>query len=214
MAVETLDVVKALEWRYATKNFDPNKKIDAATWSQIEKSLILSPSSFGLQPWKFVVITDEKVKKELLEVSWKQNQPADCSHLVVICRVEKVDTNHIDKYIASVASSRGVLVESQSAYRNMMVNSVTTMDDETQVAWASAQCYIALGVLMTAASMLGVDNCPMEGFVKEEYDRILKLKEQGVRSVVVCALGYRSAEDKYATMPKVRYPASELVIRV
>lgn len=214
MAVETTSVVSQLEWRYATKRFDSSKKIDDKTWRQLERSLMLSPSSYGLQPWKFVVVTDQKVKESLVPFSWNQTQPADCSHLVVLCRVEKIDTDYIDRYIETIAQTRGVTAESLSEYKKMMVNGVTKMDAEKQAEWMSAQCYIALGVLMTAASMLHVDNCPMEGFVRPEYDRILGLQEKNLKSVVVCALGYRAADDKYASAKKVRYAAEDLVIHI
>ncbi len=214
MTVQEKDIVADLEWRYATKKFDANRKIDANTWQKIEQSLILSPSSFGLQPWKFVVVTDQKKKEELARFSWAQNQPADCSHLVVICRVSNVDSAYIDHYLNTIAKVRGIEANSLSAYKDMMVNSILKMDTGTQAAWTSAQCYIALGVLMSAAAALQVDSCPMEGFIKEDYDRILDLNSKGLHSVVVCPLGYRANDDKYASLKKVRFPASEVILHI
>lgn len=214
MSVDTANPVEGLEWRYATKKFDPDKKIDAETWDKIEQALILSPSSFGLQPWKFVVVSNPEIKEKLVSSSWNQNQPKDCSHLVVICRVEPIDATYVNHYIQCIANERGVDADSLSAYKDMMIGSVTKMSAEQQKNWTSAQCYIALGILMSAASALHVDNCPMEGFVKEDYDRILGLPEKGCHSVVVCALGYRADDDKYASAKKVRFPAQELVIKI
>jgi len=214
MAVQEKDIVADLEWRYATKKFDATRKIDVGIWQKIEQSLILSPSSFGLQPWKFVVVTDQKKKEELARYSWAQNQPADCSHLVVICRVSNVDSNYIDHYLNTIAKTRGIEATSLSAFKDMMVNSILKMDAGTQAAWTSAQCYIALGVLMSAAAALQVDSCPMEGFVKEDYDRILDLNSKGLHSVVVCPLGYRANDDKYASLKKVRFPASEVILHI
>lgn len=208
------DVVSQLEWRYATKKFDSTKKIDKETWNQIEEGLRLTPSSFGLQPWKFVVVTDQKTKEELVSVSMNQSQPADCSHLVVICRVEKLDKEYVEHYIDAIANTRGVTQDSLAGFRDMMVNFLAKKDAEQLQAWASAQCYIALGTLMSTASALHIDNCPMEGFAKNEYDRILKLEERGLRSVVLCALGFRAEDDKYAQAKKVRFPADEVIIHV
>lgn len=208
------DVIAPLEWRYATKKFDSTRKIDKDTWSLLEESLRLTPSSFGLQPWKFVIVTDQKKKEELVAQSLNQNQPAECSHLVVICRVEEIDVDYIENFIDSIAQTRDVSHDSLAGYRDMMVNFITKKNTEQLQAWTSAQCYIALGQLMALASELHVDNCPMEGFVKHEYDRILDLPKKGLRSVVLCALGYRAEDDKYAQAKKVRFPASDIIIHV
>lgn len=209
MTVETKGLANILHWRYATKKFDPARKIDDPTWHQIEQAVLLSPSSYGLQPWRFVVLTDPDLKKSLPEFSYNQLQVADCSHLVVICRREPIDENYLNHYIERIAELRNVAVDSLASYKEMMMG-VTKMEPEKQAIWTSKQCYIALGILMTAASAMAVDNCPMEGFVAREYDRILALPEKGCRSVVLCALGYRSADDKYAGAKKVRFPDEEV----
>lgn len=206
--------IDALNWRYATKNFDPTKKIPEATWQQLERGLVLTPSSFGLQPWKFVVITDPNVKKQLPAASWNQPQPETCSHLVVFCRLDKLDEQHVNDYVARTAEVRGVSVDSLGAFKDMMMNFVKNTPQDQLEDWMARQCYIALGNLMTIASQFHVDNCPMEGLNREEYDRILDLPSKGCRSVVMCALGYRAENDKYAKLPKVRFDASRVVIRI
>ncbi len=207
---ETL--LEALNWRYATKQFDPAKRIDDSTWSALEQSLVLAPSSFGLQPWKFIVVTDPSVKKKLVPVSWEQTQPRDSSHFVVFAVRRDIGDEHLDRYMARTAEVRGVTVENMAGFRKVIKGSLDaargkgTLDD-----WQIKQVYIALGQFMAAAAMLGVDTCPMEGIVPDKYDEILGLSSTGWATVVACAAGYRSADDKYATTPKVRFPADEVI---
>jgi nitroreductase len=202
-------LLEALNFRYATKLFDAAKKIDAATWSALEQSLILTPSSFGLQPWKFLVITDPVIREELVAHTWGQRQVADCSHLVVMAVQKAVDVAYIDKFIARNAEVRGVSVESLTGYRNMMAGATAMMTTE----WAAKQAYIALGQFMLAAAILGIDTCPMEGFVAAKYDETLGLEAQGLTTAVLCPAGYRSPECKYAALPKVRWAAEEVIER-
>ncbi|HMW88750.1 MAG TPA: NAD(P)H-dependent oxidoreductase [Candidatus Obscuribacter sp.] len=205
------ELLASLNWRYACKNFDSSKKLSEETWNALEQSLILSASSFGLQPWKFVVVTDQKIKEQLPEFSWGQRQPADCSHLVVISRLNELTEGYVHNYLDSIAATRSVSRESLSSYADMMLGFLKNPADKG--VWMEKQCYIALGTLLTSAAVLGVDACPMEGFDAKAYDRILGLEAQGCKSVVVCPLGYR-AEDKYSQLKKVRFPASDLVVRV
>jgi nitroreductase len=210
----TDSVVAALQWRYATKKFDPERKIPAATWDEIEQALLLSPSSYGLQPYKFVIVTDQQIKESLVPHSWGQTQPADCSHLVVFARLETLDSQYVDHYLDRIVEVRKVPKENLKEYAAMMLNFVKNTPAEKLASWMAKQCYIALGNLMTVASILHVDNCPMEGFVAEEFDRILGLRNQGLSSVVVCTLGYRSKADRHGQLNKVRFPAEELIIRI
>jgi nitroreductase len=203
-------ILDALQFRYATKQFDPARKIDAATWSALEESLVLTPSSFGLQPWKFLVITDQAVREQLVEHTWGQRQVADCSHLVVMTVRTRVDEAYIDRFIARVAEVRGVPAESLAGYRGMMAGSLGMMTPD----WAARQAYIALGQFMLAAAMLGIDTCPMEGFLPAKYDEILGLTAQGLTTAVLCPAGYRAATDKYATLPKVRWAAADAVAHI
>lgn len=203
------DVLKALTFRYATRQFDPAKKIDAETWNALELSLVLTPSSFGLQPWKFIVITDAALREQLVAHTWRQRQVADCSHLVVMAVRKSVDEACIDRYIARIAEVRGVTAESLAGYRGMMAGSIGMMSTE----WAAKQAYIALGQFMLAAAMLGIDTCPMEGFLPAKYDELLGLEFHGLTTAVLCPAGYRSPTDKYAGQIKVRFAADDVIER-
>lgn len=202
-----------LKWRYAVKRFDATRKIPKELWDQIEESMVLTPSSFGLQPWKFVVVTSEVVKAKLPAISWNQNQPADCSHMVLFASNHLVDAEYVDRYIAEMSKTRGVSVESLTDFRNVMLGFLRNRGSEIS-SWASNQVYIALGQLLTVAATLGVDACPMEGLLMNEYDRLLGLEGTGYKVVVGCALGYRHAEDRYAQAAKVRFSKNEMVVNV
>jgi nitroreductase len=203
----------ALNWRCSVKQFDPAKKISERDWSALEASLVMSPSSYGLQPWKFLVITTQSVKDQLPAISWNQPQPKDCSHMVIIASRRGMDEAYIEKYVQSISATRGVPVAALKSYQDMMVGS-TKASVGHHAEWNSRQTYIALGFLMLGAAALGIDACPMEGIIKDKYDALLGLDKTDYTSSVGCALGYRIPTDKYATMAKVRFPASEVVMRV
>ncbi len=205
-------LLDALNWRYATKTFDATKLIPEGTWKTLEESLALSPSSFGLQPYRFLVVKDAAIRKQLQPHSWNQTQVVDASHYVVMTARTAFTEAEVDRFLDRVVEVRGIPRESLEGYRGMMYGSLLSPGAEARIPhWAALQSYIALGNLMTSASLLGVDTCAIEGFVPAEYDTILGLKEQGYASVVCCALGYRSAEDKYATAAKVRFPSTDLI---
>jgi nitroreductase len=202
-----------LSWRYATKTFDDSRTIPAETWAALEASLVLTPSSFGLQPWKFLVITDPALRARLQPHCWNQSQVTACSHLVVFCAKQTMDAAYIDEFIALTASLRGAPVEALKGYRDMMAGSILDGGAIGAILpeWAARQAYIALGQFMLSAATLGVDTCPMEGFIPDLINAELGLPEQGLSAVVLCPAGYRSPDDKYATAAKVRWPAASVV---
>ncbi|MEO5917231.1 MAG: NAD(P)H-dependent oxidoreductase [Luteolibacter sp.] len=200
-----------LNWRYATKQFDPTRKISTEDWNTLEEALVLSPSSVGLQPWSFLVIDDPELRARLQPASYGQSQIVDASHLVVFTTKFDLSEADVDAHVANVAKVRGVSVEDLTGLKGMAMGIVTGRSETERRDWAFNQTYIALGNLLTSAALLGIDACPMEGFSREEYDKILGLTEQGLASAAVVTLGYRSAEDKYATAPKVRFGRKEIV---
>ena len=205
-------IVQQLQWRYATKVFDPSRTIAPTDWQTLEQALVLTPSSYGLQPWKFIVITDHATRERLVLVSWNQRQVADCSHFVVFAIQKHIGPAEIDALIASTASARGIPPEALSGYRGMMIRDLVQGPRAAQIeTWASRQAYIALGNFMTVAALLGIDTCPMEGFEPVAYDHLLELGPRGLTTSVACAAGYRAAGDKYATLAKVRYPTNDVV---
>ncbi len=214
MPVPPETVLTQLGWRYATKKFDPTKKIAPELWAQLEQAPVLAPSSYGLQPWKFVVVTDPGVRAQLHAVSYNQAQILDASHLVVFAAKNPPTAADIDAYVARTAHVRGVTVESLDGFKQMMLGSLSRMDAGQAHRWAARQAYIALGVFIAAAALVGVDACPMEGFQGDKYDEILGLKEKGLASVVIATAGYRSPEDKHASNAKVRFSVDDAIIRI
>lgn len=208
-------LLDALRWRYATKQFDPRRKIPADQWAALEEALVLSPSSGGLQPRRFVVVTDPAVREKLLPASFGQTQITEASHLVVFAAATDLTEADVDAHIARTAEARGATLESMAGFRDMLVGGIVKGKDLAgRQAWAARQAYIALGNLLTSSALLGIDACPMEGFLPAEYDSILGLAERGLTSVVVCTLGYRAASDAYANLAKVRYPKDKIILNV
>jgi nitroreductase len=213
--ITTAQLTAALNWRYATKKFAAGKIIPAETWASLEHALVVAPSSFGLQPWKFIVVTDPAVRAKLMPVSWGQAQVVDCSHHVVFALRKGVDVAHVDKFLARQIELRGGSLEALAPYRGMMTGFVDKVASAGQIdMWATKQVYVALGQFMAAAALLGVDACPMEGIDPAAYDEILGLKGTEFATVVACSVGYRAADDKHATAPKVRFPVADILAHV
>lgn len=205
-------LIRALTWRYAVKKFDAQRKIPPATWTALEQSLVLTPSSFGLQPWAFFLVRDPARREALVAASWGQRQVVDASHLVVFAIRKGLSTPDVDKYVARIAEVRGVAPETLAGYRKAMVGFVTRPPEKFDVDdWSARQVYIALGQFMAAAAVLGIDTCPMEGLDPKAYDRLLGLEGTGYETVCACPAGYRAADDAYAAQAKVRFPASDLI---
>ena len=208
------DLLAALNWRYAVKKFDATRKIDAETWDALEKSLLLSPSSYGLQPWKFFVVNNPEVRQQLLLHSWNQAQVVQASHLVVLALKKDVGPDDAHRLIQRTAEVRGVALGMLDPYKAMMTGTLSRTPAQEVDVWMSRQVFIALGVFLTSCAVLGVDACPMEGFVSEKYDEILGLEAKGYASRVVATAGYRAADDKAAIAPKVRFKLDEIVERI
>ena len=208
------ELLAALRFRYATKAFDPTRKIPAETWDAIEQSLVLTPSSFGLQPWKFLIIENPETREKLKAASWGQGQVTDASHLVVLTTRTDLDQADIDSWVARLSEVQGMPLEALAGLSGMISSFSSSMSAAEKQAWNTRQVYIALGQLMTAAAVMGIDTCPLEGISPADYDTILGLQGTGYATAVACVLGYRSATDKYATAPKARFVAEKVINRV
>lgn len=206
-------IEQQLSWRYATKRFDPSKKISNEDWHTLEESLRLAPSSFGLQPWKFIVVKNPEVRKQLLPHSWNQPQIVDASHLVVIAAKKEVTHGDVDEFLSLVSSVRNVPLNALQDYGNMMRGFLDNLASQgTCEAWTTRQAYLALGMLLSTAATLKIDTCPLEGINPVAYDETLNLNQSGYSTKVACAVGYRSSEDATASYSKVRYPRARVVL--
>lgn len=214
-AVRSSQLLDQLNWRYATKQFDRQRKINAQDWAALEEVLRLTPSSGGLQPWRFIIVSDPGVRAKLRPASHGQAQITDASHLVVFAAKTNITADDVDAHVRRVAEVQGVPLEALTPLRKMLIGGIVQSRDEAgRAAWARNQVYIALGNLLTSAALLGIDACPMEGFDPAQYEEILGLKEKGFSAAVVAALGYRLPTDKYARAPKVRFNRERVFVDV
>lgn len=203
-----------LNWRYATKKFDPFKKISKQDLVELLEVLRMAPSSYGLQPWKFIVIENQELRQQLRKHAWNQPQVTDCSALIVLCSLKEMDENYIKNFVAQIAQARGVTLESLAAYEQMMVDFLKGRSAQDNSYWMKNQVFIALGMLLCACAFKKIDACPMEGFDAKAFDKVLGLDAQGIESVVLCPVGYRAADDKYAALKKVRFQENEVFIKL
>jgi nitroreductase len=210
----TQAISEALHWRYATKRFDRTRKIPAATWACLEEALVLAPSSFGMQPWRFVVVTDPAMRERLSAAANGQTQPVECSHFVVFAARKGLDGADIERHLARIAEVRAVPAASLKGFGDVLSGFTEHARRQgTLDGWCARQAYIALGQFMAAAALLGVDACPMEGIDPAKFDEILGLPAKGYGAVCACAAGYRATDDKYAQLPKVRFRAQDVILR-
>ena len=201
-----------LNWRYATKKFDSLKKISRQDFEELLEALRLSPSSFGLQPWKFIVVHDPILRKKLRPHAWGQPQVTDADTLIVFCSLKSMNEKYVKDHADLIAQVRGVTRGSISGYEQMMLASLKSKSPEAVSQWMKNQVYIALGVFLSECAHRKIDACPMEGFDAEKFDEILDLPQQGLESVVLCAIGYRSTDDHFADLKKVRFDKNEVFI--
>jgi len=209
-----MSIIDDLNWRYACKEFDSTKKLTDEQFNNLLEALRLTPSSFGMQPWKFVVVEDIKLREELVAASWNQNQVKDASHLIVLCAPIKMDEEFVDRYIKSTADARGQEISELKGFKDMLMKLIVGKDPESYMKWARNQIYIALGNLMTVCANMRIDCCPMEGFQPKKFDEILGLEAKGLTTVLVAPVGFRSESDKYTKLAKSRFDQSEVVIKI
>lgn len=213
--IDTETLLAAQNRRYATKQFDPTRKIDSATWSALEQTLVLSPSSFGLQPWKFVVITNQATKDALVPHSWGQRQVADASHVVVFAVKHPLTAGDVHRHVERTSEVQSTPIEKLAGFEKVVVGFLEKPPYPLdQKEWSTRQVYIALGNFMTSAALLGVDTCPMEGLDPAGYDKVLHLEGSGYFTVAACPAGYRAEADKYAALPKVRFAKNDVLVHL
>jgi len=205
-------IIDAMNWRYATKMYDTSKKLSESELDTVIDAGILSASSFGLQPYKIILVSDLENRKKLRKAAWDQPQVTDASHFVVLAARTDVDEKYVDNYVGLVAKTRGISAESMKGYSDMMKGAIASKKGGEIVDWAKKQAYIVLGTMLTASALAGIDSSPMEGFDYVAFDEILDLKKENLTTAVVLALGTRSKDDTYASLAKVRFPKKDIVV--
>ncbi|MCB0493894.1 MAG: NAD(P)H-dependent oxidoreductase [Cyclobacteriaceae bacterium] len=205
-----MNLIDNLKWRYATKKFDPSKKVSDKDIETLKEAVRLSVSSYGLQLYKVLIIKNTEIKRELKKASWDQSQITDASHLFVFCNYTMNFDYHIDNYIQLIAEAQGIGTDALRNYSETIKSSIEKKDQIGKKSWAEKQTYLALSNLLAACAELKIDACPMEGFDNQSYNQILGLDELGLNAAVIAPVGYRSAEDSTQYRKKIRKPVSKL----
>ena len=209
-----MDIIKSLEWRYACKKFDKDKKLEDIHIDELSKAFNLTATSFGLQPVKLVVIKNESIKEKLLEHAYFQQQITTCSHLLIICIDTKIDDETIDAKFDLEKEIRGTTEEIVGKFRNQLKSIYKNKSSEEIEKSAIYQAYIILGNLMTVCALKNIDSCPMEGFNSKKFDEVLQLKEQNLKSILLLPIGFRAIDDPMGSLKKIRKPLEDIVITI
>lgn len=203
-------IIEDLSWRYATKKYNPELKISDENIEIIKESLRLVPTSYGLFPLKYIFVESKELRAELRPKAWGQSQITDASHLLVICSHIELDHDFIDGHIELTAKTRNIEPSTIQGYGNFVKTKIGEMSAEKHTDWNAKQAYIALGQLMHTCASLRIDATPMEGFEPAAFDEILDLGKDNLKSVLVCAMGYRSEEDNNQHLAKVRKSSDDI----
>ncbi|OKY25024.1 nitroreductase family protein [Thalassotalea sp. PP2-459] len=203
-----MSILSALNWRYAVRNFT-DEKLNKKIIQELIEATRLSPSAYGLQPYRLVIVESRDVRNDLVSHSMGQEKVRDCSHLFVLATKSKIDTEFIVNHFKMAERQRNLTASSLSGYTDVVKGIMLSLS-ETQIQhWAENQVYFALRNLLTAAALNEVDACPMAGFDKQGFDDVLNLEQYHLKSTVICALGKRDTSDSTALMNKVRIPSKE-----
>ena len=205
-----MELIENLKWRYATKKFDFERKVSDEDLEKLKEAIQLAVSSYGLQLYKVLIISEGKLKEKLKKVSWDQSQITDASHLFVFCNYTERNEEHVEDYIKAVSDIQQTPMEKLAGYQNLIKQSLSNKDDDEWQSWNQKQAYLAMSNLLTACAELKIDACPMEGFESEKYNEILGLDEKGLNACVVVPVGYRAQDDHTQFRKKVRKPIGEL----
>lgn len=203
-------IIEDLNWRYATKKFDPSKKVSNEDLETIKESLRLTATSYGLQPMKFIFVENPAVREQLTPASYGQTQIKDASHLIVLCSYIEVNDEHVDQYMQDVSSTRNIPLEGTQQFGKYIKGAISNLSNEQKQIWSSKQTYIALGNALHTCARLRIDTTPMEGFDPAAYDQILGLSAKNLQASLVMTIGYRHEEDGSQHQPKVRKADAEI----
>ena len=206
--------IESLNWRYATKKYDPTKKVSAQDLETLKEAVQLSVSYMGLQPYKVLIIENPEVRQKLKAAGYNQDGITESSQLFVFAYEKNVSENHVDAYMDNISKVREVEKESLKPFEDMVNGFINNQTEEGKNEWAAKQAYIALSTLINTAALLKIDATPMEGFNAQQFDEILGLDKLGLSTAVIAAVGYRHEEDGFQHFKKVRKPQNELFITI
>jgi nitroreductase/dihydropteridine reductase len=212
--MEKSDLIKALEWRYATKKMN-GKQIPEEQLNNILEAIRLSPSSLGFTPYTIIVVKDQETKEKLLPHCYNQSQITTASTLVIFAAWTNFNIEQVDKYMQEIATTRNVSLESLQGFADNIKQKFNSSSHEELLTWAAKQTYIALGFGLCAAAIEKIDSTPMEGFIPAGVDSVLGLEEMGLTTSCILALGYRDEENDFLSKAvKVRRKPEELFVTI
>ncbi len=209
-----MEILKKLYWRYATKDFNRNKKLTSEQLNTLLEAANLAPSSFGLQPFQIIVVENQEIRERLKEVCYQQPQVTSASQVIIFAIKNNLSDHHVDEFVNRIADKWEKSPQDLNAYADAIKGKINRLSAENKINWAAKQSYIALGFLLYTAAQMNIDACPMEGFEPEKVDEVLGLKEKNLSSKVMATVGFRSENDKYQYNPKVRFPIDQMVIKI
>lgn len=208
-----MSLLENLNWRYATKKYDPTKKVAQEDVDKIIEAARLAPTSSGLQQFRVIVVTDQKLKEKIVPIAWGQEIVKDCSHLLVFAAWDRYTEERIDKIYDYTTDERGLPRGQFGSYTDKLKAMYLPQTAEENFVHTARQAYIGFGLSIAQAAEQKVDCTPMEGFTGAELDELLDLKSKGLKSVTLLPLGYREENDWLAPMKKVRNPKEEFVVQ-
>ena len=206
--------IKNANWRYATKKFDTTKKVSNEDLEILKEAIRLSASSYGLQPYKVLIIDNPELRAQLQPAAWGQSQIVDASQLLIFANITNFGDAEIDAFIKNLTETRGIPVEAVQGYADFMKSKISILPVDKRNIWTSKQTYLAMGNLLNAAADLNVDVTPMEGFEPEKVNEILGLDKLGLNASLIATVGYRHNEDDTQHYVKVRKSNEELFINL
>ena len=209
-----MQVLDSLRWRYAVKKFDDGKIVPEEKIDTIKEAFKLTASSYGLQPFKLVVIKNKEIQNQLVEHSWNQKQVSQASHVLVITVPKSYSTEEVSSYFNRVKNIRNTPDEIINPFQEFLTNTVASKSQEELLSWNKNQAYLAMGNLLTVCALEEIDSCPMEGFIPEKYDEVLGLEGQNLTSVLVLPIGYRAEDDYMKSQKKVRKNLEEVIFQI
>jgi nitroreductase len=209
-----MNTIKSLKWRYAVKKFDANKFLTKEQINTLKEAFNLTATSYGLQPLKLVVVKNKTIQKELVAHSWNQPQVVDASHLLVICIPKKYTSEEVTKYFNLVQDIRNTPDAINNPFKDFLTAEIEKKTQEELFLWNKNQAYIALGNLLTVCALEKIDSCPMEGFISERYNDVLKLEAHNLTATLVLPVGFRANDDYMKDLKKVRKNIDDVIIEI
>lgn len=207
-----MNVIEQLQWRYATKAFNPNKLVSDKKLQTLKEAFNLTATSYGLQPIKLVVFSDKALQTQLIPDTMNQKQIAEASHVLVFCIETLIDKDYVVEYFERVHRIRNTPMSILQPFQDFLISDFKQKPQEIIEEWATNQAYLAMGNILTICAIEGIDACPMEGFNPEKYDAILGLKERNLKSILLLPIGYRADDDMFADFKKVRKQLKDSII--